>query len=203
MKTFVRMFVIALLIGFSIPAFAEEAAAPAAPAMSAEEQAKMAEMQKRMTPGAEQKVLEAMAGKWTYKGTFWMPDGKSQESNGTAMSEMIYGGRFLKETVTGTWMGQPFEGVGITGYDNVKGEYTSIWYDNMATGIMVSSGLFDAATKTLKLGGTVSCPMTGIKDMPMRSETVITDNNTHTMTSYGTMDGKESKGMELVSTRVA
>ena len=203
MKTLVRLFVFSMAVGFSIPAFAEEAAAPAAPAVSAEEQAKMAEVQKRMTPGAEQKVLEAMAGKWTYKGTFWMPDGKSQESTGTSTSEMIYGGRFLKETVIGTWMGQPFEGVGITGYDNVKGEYTSIWYDNMATSIMTSAGSFDAATKTLKLGGTASCPMTGIKDMPMRSETVITDNSTHTMTSYMTMDGKESKGMEIVSTRVA
>jgi hypothetical protein len=211
MKLFARLFVLVLLLGVSGAAVAsaeggsasggEEAAAPAAP--SAEEQAKMAEMQKRMTPGPEQKVLEALAGNWTYTSKFWMPDGKVEESAGTTQAEMIYGGRFLKETVKGTWAGQPFEGVGITGYDNVKGEYTSVWYDNMATGIMHSTGSYDEGTKTLKLGGMASCPMTGIKDMPMRSETLITDNAHHTMKSFATMDGKESQGMEINSTRAA
>ena len=37
-------------------------------------------------------------------------------------------------------MGQPFEGMGVFGYDNLTDNYTGIWLDNMGTGIMVSQG---------------------------------------------------------------
>jgi hypothetical protein len=36
-------------------------------------------------------------------------------------------------------MGMPFEGLGYTGYDNVKKQYFGTWIDSMSTGIMTSS----------------------------------------------------------------
>jgi hypothetical protein len=117
---------------------------------------------------------------------------------------MIYGGRFLKEEVKGTWNGEPFEGTGYTGYDNVRGEYVSVWIDGVATSLMNVSGQYDGASRTLKLSGVNSCPMTGEKERPGRLETVITDDDHHTLTAYGAgPDGREFKTMEIVYTRVS
>ncbi len=197
MKLMTRLFVFVMLLGtLGTAARAEEAKAPAA-----DKAAMMEKMHAAMTPGAEQKALEAWAGKWTTASKFWMdPNAPAEESTGTAVTEMVYGGRFLKETYTGTAHGQPFEGVGYTGYDNVKKEYVGTWIDSMSTSIMHSTGQYDAASKTLTMGGNVSCPFNG--DMKMRMETVVTDNDHHTLTGYMTgADGKEAKGMEIVYTR--
>ena len=202
MKSFVRLFVFVVLLGsFGLTARAEEMAPAAADQAAADKAAMMEKMKAASTPGAEHKVLEQLAGKWTAATKFWMdPSAPAEESTGTADAEIVFGGRFLKETYTGTAHGQPFEGVGYTGYDNVKKQYVGNWVDSMATGIMNSTGTYDAASNTLKMGGTMSCPING--DMKMRMETVITDNDHHTMTGYMTgADGKEAKGMEIVYTR--
>ena len=205
MKLSLRSFVFVMLIGLSGTLVrAEEAAAPAQD--TAAQKAAMMEKMKAMTsPGAAHKVLEPLAGKWTYASKFWMnAEGPAEESTGSSDNELVFGGRFLKETVKGTWNGEPFEGVGYTGYDNIKAEYESNWIDGAATGIMNSSGQYDAATNTLKLSGTASCPLTGEKNRQMRMENAITDNDHHTFSSYGMgPDGKEFKMMEIVYTRAA
>ena len=200
-KTF-HVFMIGALCAAS--GFAEEAKAPAAAPTEAEKQAKMAEMQKLMQPGENHKVLDAIAGKFNAKVTMWMEPGKEPEvSTGVTENTWVYGGRFLQQKYTGTFQGQPFEGTGIVGYDNVKKEYISIWYDSMMTGIMSSAGQYDAATKTLTEKGTVSCPMSGQKDMPMRTALTITDNDHHVYDSYAPgPDGKEMKGMSIAYERV-
>lgn len=206
MKSFVRMFaVVSLGLALGIPAgFAEETAA--APAASPEQQAQMEKVKQNTTPGEAHKALEPLAGKWNYTSKFFMsPDGKPEESSGTSQAEVIYGGRFVKETIQGTWMGQPFEGTGYTGYDNVKQEYVTAWIDGMSTGIMTASGSYDAATKTLKTSGINSCPLTGKKDMAGRMELVITDNDHHTLSGFAPMgpQGEEIKTMEIAYTRAA
>ena len=203
----VRMFVFVLISALFVSgaAFAADEAAPAdAPAQdkaAADKAAMMEKMKAASTPGAEHKVLEILAGRWTAASKFWMdPNAPAEESTGTAATEMVFGGRFLKETYKGTAHGEPFEGVGYTGYDNVKKQYVGNWVDSMATGIMNSTGEYDAASKTLKTGDTMSCPING--EAKMRMENVITDNDHHTLTGYMTgADGKESKGMEIVYTR--
>ena len=98
--------------------------------------------------------------------------------------------------------GQPFEGLGLTGYDNVKGEYQSIWLDNMMTGMMYGTGSFDAAKKTVKVSGNFSCPMTGDKNRWYRYEWKVIDNDHHSYISYSkSPNGKEFKEMEISFTR--
>ncbi len=191
------------MIAEEIPAAqAPVAAAPVAeqPAM---DPAQMEKMKALMAPTAAHKTLEAMVGKWNYTSKFWMAaDGKAEETGGVSENVLIYGGRFLKQEVKGTWMGQPFEGTGIVGYDNVRGQYQSIWFDSMMTGIMSMSGQFDAASNTLKESGKNSCPMTGDKERECRAEWKIVDANQNVYSSYTTgPDGKEFKAMEIVYTR--
>ena len=202
MKMINRIFVVVtLFLLFGATAYAEEAAqAPAAgmdPAMTEK-------MKAIMAPGEAHKALEPLVGKWNYTGIFKMtPEGQPVEMKGTATHTMVYGGRFLKQEIQGPWMGENFEGLGYTGYDNIKKEYESVWLDSMGTGMMKVSGTFDFATKTLSQSGENSCPLTGETHRKGRSEWKMTDKDHSTYSSYLLgPDGQEFKAMELNYTRL-
>jgi len=153
------------------------------------------------TPNENHKVLGALVGDWDDTVKWWMsPDAKPEESKGTSEIRSIMGGRFIEHTVEGTSMGQPFEGMGITGYDNEKKQYQSIWIDNMGTGIMTGSGNYDPNTKTLADQGTFSCPAVGQKSYRGVTRIIDQDNFTYEMYMAGP-DGKEFRAMEIVYTR--
>ena len=173
-------------------------------AADAEKQAKMAEMQKYTAPNENHKALEPLVGKWKSSVKFWMSNGTQPEvSEGTSENHWIMGGRFVEQDFKGTSMGQPFEGMGITGYDTIRGEYISLWLDNMATGIMVASAQFDAATNTLNQNGTMSCPLTMEKYRPIHSVWVVVDNDHNTYEAFmKDKDGNEYKAMEIAYERV-
>src|SRR5262245_11237121 len=106
-----------------------------------------AEMMKKWkeyaTPGAAHKVLAGMAGNWTYTSTWWeSASSKPETAKGTSTMKMILGGRWLQHTTHSKAMGMPFEGLGLTGYDNIKGKYETLWLDSMATGLMHGTGTF-------------------------------------------------------------
>ena len=169
------------------------------PAMSPE----MMKAMERMTPNEKHRVLEQYVGDWTYTGTFKMShDAPVQDMAGTMKNTIVYDGRFLKQVIEGPWMGAKFEGMGFTGYDNVRGEYVTMWLDNMATGIMTSSGDYDASTKTLNLKGEHSCAMSGEKNRYYRSEWTLLDDNHSVYKSYTLgPNGEEYMGMEIQYTR--
>ena len=135
---------------------AKPASAPAAgaPAVDPEMMKKWMEF---MTPGAEHKVLDGLVGKWTSQIKMWMdPAAPATESTGTSEMELVMGGRYLHEHDKGSFMGQPFEGMGVTGFDNLKKKYVGSWIDNMGTGIMRLEGSYDAAKKTINYAS--ECP---------------------------------------------
>ena len=179
----------------TLPVFAAENAAM--------DPAKMAEAKKMGAPGENHKKFESLVGNWTNTSTRKMtPDAAPMTSTGTNTNKMILGGRFLQQDFKGEAMGEAFEGTGISGYDNVKKEFTSIWMDNMMTGIMVSTGQYDASSNAITEKGTFSCPMTGEKDKEFRSVWKIIDENNYTYEMYGKgPDGHEFKNMEIVYKR--
>jgi hypothetical protein len=78
----------------------------------------------------------------------------------TSHRQMILGGRYMAEKVTGMVMGQPFEGSSLTGYDNVKGKYWSVWVDSQSTWPQMTEGVRDEAGSLVMLGS-VSNPAVG------------------------------------------
>ena len=127
--------------------------------MSPEEAAMMQAWHEAMTPGAQHAELAKGAGDYAVTVKMWMdPSAPPQVSEGTSHREMIMGGRILEEKVQSQMMGMDFEGMGLTGYDNVKGKYWNTWYDNMGTGVSPSEGTVEAG-KTVMLGDYVD-PMT-------------------------------------------
>ncbi|CAN5185359.1 hypothetical protein BH18GEM1_BH18GEM1_17140 [soil metagenome] len=178
-------------------------AAQEAAQMSAEEQAMMQKWAEYATPGEPHQRLASLAGDWTWTSKWWMaPDAPPEESGGTTSSSMSMDGRYLMENYEGSMMGQPFKGHAITGYDNFRDEYVSSWIDNMGTGMMMSRGTYDPATKTLTMTGAYDDIMTGEKDKPMRGVTTHVDENNMTYEMYITgPDGQEFKTMEIRATR--
>jgi len=156
--------------------------------------------QKAASPGPPHQWLTEMAGSWTFVGTFWMdPNAPPMTSTGTAEREMALGGRVLVEKVHSEMMGDVFEGMGLTGYDNVSGEYWGTWNDNMGTGVMTSTGTCtdDGACE---FTATWNDPMVGGPKTVRMTVQSKGGGEVHAMYEKAP-DGQEFKSMELVYTR--
>jgi hypothetical protein len=188
----------ALLCLFALTAFAQHdhGQKPAgAPAM---DPAMMDMMMKAGTPGDAHKKLDGLVGTWDTKVQFWMMPGTDPMlSGGTSTNQWVMGGRYLEQRYKGDMAGMPFEGVGYTGYDNVKKQYWGTWMDNMSTSMMTSTGSVSADGKSWEFTATMSDPMTG-KDSTAKEKVTVIDADHHTMEMWAAgPDGKMFKNMEI------
>ncbi len=223
MKTLQTILILLASALTAISSFAQdEAASPGtSPAVTTSEvaaptgQPNEAEMMKQMMELAKlnenHKLLADLAGTWSYTVKFWMnpdPNAKPQESKGTAVRKSMMDGRYFVMDVTGK-MDIPgpdgkkkemtFKGMGVEGYDNVKKKFVGTWVDNMGTGIMVSEGDYDPATKTFTYTGEVEA-IPGMKQK-IREVVKITDKDHHVFEWYEDRGGQEAKTMEINYTR--
>jgi hypothetical protein len=160
----------------------------------------MAEMMKYAMPGPAHELLKSMEGEWRATVKSWMAPGEPAVSEGTSSHRLILGGRYVEQRFKSTFMDQPFEGVGLTGFDNRKGRYTSLWLDNFSTEVMSGEGTWDAAAKTLTMTSTGPGP--DGKPTTIRSVTKVVDDDTHVFSMYAPMEGKETLAMEITYKRV-
>jgi hypothetical protein len=155
-----------------------------------------------MTPGKEHAMLAKSNGTWTAEVTNWMDPSKPPiKSKATTINKMLLGGRYQESSTNGTMMGMPFEGKGVTGYDNAKKVFVSTWVDNMGTGIMTMEGPWDEASKSITFKGKTMDPMT-MRETSLKEIFKIVDDNNQLMEMYAPgPDGKELKMMEIKFTR--
>jgi hypothetical protein len=173
-----------------------------APAQDMTEE-QQAAMMKAMTPGEHHKHLAQFAGKFEYTSKMWMHPGvPAMESSGSSEAKMILGGRYLEDVVKGTYTGMPYEGRGLTGFDNMTGEYKLVWVDNFSTGMLRATGKCSEDGKTITLEGTSMSP-TMAGEMPFKEVIRIVDDKHHIMEWYAPGPGGEMfKMMEMSYTRV-
>jgi hypothetical protein len=155
------------------------------------------------TPGDIHKMMAKSVGNWTADISMWMaPNTQPMNSTGEMKNEMILGGRYLKGTNTGNFMGMPFEGISTTAYDNSKKIFLNNWIDNMGTGMMNLTGTWDAATNSITFTGNMLDPASG-KDVAVREILKFVDDNHQTMEMYANAGtgGQEFKTMEIKFTR--
>ena len=155
-----------------------------------------------MTPGQEHDALASQVGDWTEEITIWTHPGAEPTTNIAKVKiEMILGGRYQQSFHIGEFMGMPFEGVGITAFDNASKKYYSSWIDNMSTGLMFSSGTMDPKTKSIVFLGEQPDPITG-KTTKMREVMTINGENEMLMEMYSTPTGaKEFLSMKILMKR--
>jgi len=157
---------------------------------------------KYATPGPHHAHLKQLEGTWDTNVKMWMQPGAPPEvSTGTSEAKLILGGRYVLATFKGTYMEKPFEGLSITGYDNAKKEYVSLWIDTMGTGFMLSTGKCDQDGKVFTANAEMFDPVTN-KIAKSKGITKIIDKDKHVdeMFMIGP-DGKEVKTMEITYTR--
>ncbi|MDR6764015.1 hypothetical protein J2Y38_004244 [Flavobacterium sp. 2755] len=160
--------------------------------------AQMKAWQAYATPGAPHKLMTDEVGTWNCEMTFWYePNGKPEKSTSVATIKMILGGRYQEGNYVGKIMGAPFEGKSTLAYNNASKEYTTTFIDNMGTGMMVATGKYDEATKSMEFKGEVVNPVTG-KKAPYREIYTIVDATTRKMEMFDVKEGSEYKSMEIV-----
>lgn len=193
-----KTLVLAMAILVSVCAFAQDKPAAKKPEMDPK---MMEAMMKAAMPGAAHKALDGMVGAWETKVTSWMMPGADPiVGTGTSECKWILGGRYVQQTFKGDFMGMPFEGLGYTGYDNVKKQYFGTWIDNMGTGIMTSVGS-GASGNTMSFKGTFADPMTG-KDTTVDEKITVIDANHMNMEMWAPgPDGKMFKSMLIEYSR--
>lgn len=157
------------------------------------------------------KLLASMDGTWDYVVKFWMngdPTSKPQESKGVATRKSVMGGRYVAMDVKGK-MQMPgadgkmkdvdFAGMGLEGYDNAKQKFVATWVDNMGTGIMMTEGTYDAATKTFTHTGEYQ--MSPTMKQKIREVIKVTDKDHMVFEWFEDRGGKEAKTMEIDYTK--
>jgi len=113
----------------------------------------MAQMTEAMTPGEAHQEIAKGVGTWDVESKMYMSPGSEPEiSTATAESRMILGGRYLVQDFTGEAMGAPFEGMLILGYDNLAGEYFSIWMDTWSTWSALARGVENEKGEVNQIG---------------------------------------------------
>jgi hypothetical protein len=209
------LFVPLLLAGsLAFPSMAQETTTPkpdSKPGDQPDQAQMMAAMMELAKTGENHKLLQGLAGSWTYSGKFWMnpdPAASPMESPGTTVRKPIMDGRYVQADHVGKMlmpgpdgklMDTEFKGLEIAGYDNAKKKFVSSWIDNMGTGIMQSEGTYDPATKTLTYTSEYEM-MPGMK-IKARELLKLVDRDHHTMEYYENRGGKEVKVMEITYTR--
>lgn len=116
---------------------------------------------KASTPTERHANLAKLAGSWATTVKLWMdPSGEPMVTEGTMENRLIMGGRFLEGKLDGSFMGQPFNGYWLLGYNNVTEQHESIWVDNHGTGIYLYTGSSNEAGDEMTLRGKYKDPVT-------------------------------------------
>jgi hypothetical protein len=171
-------------------------------AQSGQNDADMQKMMEMTQPGPEHQMMSKMVGKWNATGKMWMdPSAPPAESQGTMEYTAALDGRYFLGTYHGNWMGMPFEGRCVDGFDRNAKEYFSYWYDNMGTGMMAMRGTASADGKVITMKGTAFDPMAGGEVM-FKSVTTWVGDNAIKYEMFSLKGGKETKSMEMIYTRM-
>jgi len=205
MNLFLKMTTVALVVGslFCVSS-ARSSDTPGAAKMSPEEQAAMAEWMKLSQPGEHHKHLNYFVGKWKTKTKMYMggPGTPAMESQGTSSMKWILGGRFLMEEHHGSMMGQPYEGIGITGYDNFRNLYTSSWQSNMQTNSLTMTGTRYPKTGVFTYYGEMDEPALDVVGRTVKYVTRIVDHDHYTFEIIDLHAGDDYKVIEIEYERV-
>jgi hypothetical protein len=149
-------------------------------------------------PGPEHAILKKDVGVWDATvETMMERGGKPSVSKGVETNTLLGGGLWLIEDFQAEFLGAPFQGHGITGYDPSKKKYVGTWVDSMSTGLSTSEGTYDPKTQTMT--ARFEGPGPDGTPMKMRTTTEWKDANTRVFTMYS----PAGRGEEFVVMRIS
>jgi hypothetical protein len=153
-------------------------------------------------PGPSHRLLELFVGTWDAKITFRSGvDGKPEVSRGKSSVSWILGERFIKEDFEGEALGERFQGMGITGYDNAARRFTNVWIDSLNTALATSYGKYLADDNRFDFVGEIYDPLRGAMKST-RSTMHIISPNKYEFVMYDTAsNGVEYRALEIEYSR--
>jgi len=151
-------------------------------------------------PGEHHKHLKMMAGTWDVKSKFHIVPGQIIEMNGVEVVKMQPGGFWLISDFTGKFMGEPFHGHGVLGYEAHKKEYVGTWADSIASVLVISKGTCSKDGRVTTMIGKSFNPMEK-REVTYKQVTEIKDANTKTFHLYDVQGKNEKLIMEQVCRR--
>jgi hypothetical protein len=152
-------------------------------------------------PGEMHELLMSGKGVWHAKGETYMGP-EAEHWSGTVKRKPILGGRYLMEEwdIPNMSMG-PFRGIGIAGFNNISGEFETVWIDSMSSAMFIETGSYDEEAQTMTMSGEQLDPMTGTP-MLNRSVMHLISKNEFKLEMFTVMpDGSETKTMVVHCTR--
>ncbi len=150
--------------------------------MTAEQAAVMAEWAKIAAPSEAHKHLDYFVGKWKTKTSMYMggPGSTPMVSDGVSEVKWVLDGRFIMDTHEGTMMGQPYHGIGMTGYDNYRNLYEGSWRSNMGTNTLTMKGARHPETGVFTYYGEMDEPSLKVIGRTVKYVTKIVDKDHYT-----------------------
>lgn len=151
-------------------------------------------------PGEHHEVLGRMVGEWEVVVRMYdEPGAEPETTRGTSVTRWVMDGRFVEEELETDFMGAPFHGRGLTGYNNVTGAYEATWIDNVSTRIGRYEGTMDDEGRLVFFSEVVS-PVTGER-VESRAVAEFLSDDEMVFRSYEDRESGEVLTMELVYTR--
>lgn len=166
------------------------------------DKAMMAAWQRAATPGEGQKKLEPLVGTFDAKMRSTIdPSKPPEDSVGVSTNTWVLGGRYVEQEFDGEFMGEPYRGIGYSGYDNVQKKYVSVWMDTAGTGMMFLTSAADKSGKTIAGSARIWDPLSE-KPLPVESKIIVTDNDHYSFELWGKApNGKLMKLIDIQYTR--
>lgn len=165
-----------------------------------------------MKPGKQHQALEHFVGTWETTMKIWMggPGTPPSETKGITTVKWVLGKRFLMEEhkgqmplpdMTGQMQLQPYEGIGMTGYDKHRNMYQSSWTSNMQTNMLTMTGSADPSGKVFRYYGEMDEAMLNVIGRTVKYVTTIQDENTHVFEIFDLHAGDNYKVIEITYKR--
>ena len=95
----------------------------------------------------------------------------------------------------------PFEGIGVTGYDNYRKMYVATWVDTMNTTILSMRGNEDPSGKVITTYGTMDEPMLGVIGLMVKYVCRTVDKDTYRVEIHNLHVGDDYKVVEITYNR--
>jgi len=168
-----------------------------------EMQAMMAEWMRVSTPAEHHKHLDYFVGKWKTNTKTYMggPEAPPMESEGTSEVKWVLDGRFTLHEHKSTFMGKPYEGIGLTGYDNYRNMYIGTWVSNMGTNLLTMTGMRDPKSGVFTSYGEMDEPGIKVTGQTVKYVTRILDEDKCVFEIIDLHAGDDYKVIEITYTR--
>lgn len=163
-------------------------------------------------PGENHKHLAQFVGTWNTTTKMWWggPRSPAVETKGTSEVEWVLGKRYVMEThkgetvmpdMTGSMKTVPYDGIGLTGYDNNKNIYVGTWVSSLSTELLTMTGTRDPSGKRFTSYGKMDEPMLDMVGRMVKYVTRIVSADTHVFEIYDLAAGDDYKVIEITYER--